>query len=177
MTESNCAFFFNKKYAWVWLLIRLYLGYEWLSAGIGKITSNLWVGSGAGTAITGFLNGALTKTAGEHPDVSVWYAWFINHVALPHSVLFSYLVAFGEVAVGLALIFGLYTGVAAAFGAFMNTNYLWAGVASINTTMLLLEIGVVLAYKIAGWYGLDRLVLPKFGQPWQWFKDKRKYEK
>ncbi|GGM19409.1 hypothetical protein [Deinococcus aerophilus] len=55
----------------LWTLLRLYVGYEWLLAGWGKVTNpaGVWVGEQAGTAVSGFLTGALTKTGGAHPDV------------------------------------------------------------------------------------------------------------
>ena len=60
--------------------MRLYLGYEWISAGVSKIGSPAWTGDDAGAALTGFVNGALQKTAGEHPDVQGWYAWALRNV-------------------------------------------------------------------------------------------------
>ncbi|MDO8493478.1 MAG: DoxX family membrane protein [bacterium] len=153
MTNS---LFTDTRFSPLWLLARIYIGYDWLMAGWGKFTNPAWIGSDAGTAITGFLNGALQKTAGAHPDVSAWYAAFIQNIALPHPVIFSYLVTYGEMAVGLGLIFGLYTGLAAFFGAFMNFNYLFAGTISTNPIMILLQIPLILAWKTAGWLGLDR---------------------
>jgi len=156
------AFFFeNTSLAPLWLLVRLYVGYLWLMAGWDKITSDVWVGSQAGVAVKGFLTGALTKTGGAHPDVSSWYAYFIEHFALNHTVALSYMVAYGEVAVGIALIIGLFVGVSAFFGMFMNINYLFAGTVSINATLIVLEFLLILAWKIAGHLGIDRVVLPK----------------
>ncbi len=153
----------NIRLAPVWLLIRLYVGYEWFLAGWDKVNSPAWVGSLAGSAVQGFLQGALNKMAGTHPDVSLWYGGFISNVALPHAALFSYLVAFGETAVGVALILGIFTGVAAFFGAFMNFNYLFAGTVSTNPLLLLLQLFLISAWRTAGWLGLDRYVLPMFG--------------
>lgn len=153
--------------AWLWLLFRLYVGWEWLVAGYEKTTSPVWVGPKAGVALAGFLMGALQKTGGEHPDVSGWYGWFLQHVALPNASLFSHMVAYGEILVGVALILGIFTGVAAFFGAFMNMNYLFAGTVSINPLLFLLELFLVLAWRVAGWYGIDRWILPLVGTPWK----------
>ena len=161
------ALFGEVRWAWLWLLLRLYLGWEWLSAGWGKLTSPVWTGSQAGTAITGFVKGALSKTGGDHPDVQPWYAWFLNHVVLPYPVFWSYLITAGEVLVGIALILGLFTGIAAFFGSFMNMNYLLAGTVSSNPILFAIATFLVLAWKTAGWWGLDRWVLPKLGTPWQ----------
>lgn len=159
--------FADTRMAWLWLIIRFYVGYEWLLAGWGKVTSPAWTGPQAGSALTGFLNGALAKAAGAHPDVQGWYATFINGFALPHAALFARLVAYGELLVGLGLILGFLTGIAAFFGAFMNMNYLLAGTVSINPVLFLLELFLLLAWRVAGWYGFDRYLLPHLGTPWQ----------
>jgi len=161
------ALFGNVRWAWIWLLLRLYLGFEWLKAGVGKLQNPAWTGSQAGVALSGFLNGALEKTSGQHPDVQGWYAWFIKHVVLTHSVTWSYLISWGETLVGVALILGIFTGIAAFFGSFMNLSYLLAGTVSINPVLFVIAIWLVLAWKIAGWWGLDRWVLPALGTPWR----------
>lgn len=159
--------FSDSRFAWVWLLLRLYVGYQWLMAGWEKVTSSAWVGPKAGSAIQGFLNGALKQAGGPHPAVSGWYAYFINNIALMHPVFFSYLIVYGELAVGIGLILGAFTGIAAFFGIFMNFNYLFAGTVSINPLLLLIQLFLVLAWRNAGWLGLDRWFLPRLGVPWQ----------
>lgn len=162
--------FQNNRTAIFWLIVRLYIGWQWLEAGYQKImgpSSAKWVGDQAGVAVKGFLTGALTKTSGAHPDVQDWYAAFINNFAIHHTTAFSYMVAYGELFVGVGLILGLFTGLAAFFGAFMNMNFLFAGTVSMNPTLLILEIPLILAWRVAGLIGLDRYVLPKL------FKKKR----
>lgn len=158
--------FADTRFAWFWLIVRLYVGWEWISAGWEKLTGTGWVGSSAGAAVKGFLQGAIAKAGGPHPDVSVWYEFFIRHIALPNAVLFSYLVTWGEIIVGAALIIGLFTGIAAFFGSFMNMNYLFAGTVSINPLLFVLELFLILAWRTAGWIGEDRWVLPALGTPW-----------
>lgn len=150
--------FADTRLAWVWLLLRLYIGYEWVAAGWGKIGTPAWTGDNAGAAIKGFLMGALEKTAGAHPDVSGWYAALIQNVFLPNAEILSYLIAYGEVVVGVALILGLFTGAAAFFGGFMNLNYLFAGTVSVNPLMLVIQVLLLFAWRTAGWLGLDRWV-------------------
>ena len=159
--------FADTHFSGVWLLLRIYVGWEWLMAGWGKVMSPAWTGLSAGNSISGFLNGALQKVNGAHPDVSGWYAFFIQNIVIPHPVFFSYLVAYGELAVGLGLILGAFTGIAAFFGALMNFNYLFAGTISTNPFLLLIELLLVLAWRNAGWLGLDRYLLPRLGVPWQ----------
>ncbi|MFK7603611.1 DoxX family membrane protein [Deinococcus sp. SM5_A1] len=112
--------------------------------------AGVWVGEKAGAAVSGFLTGALAKTGGDHPDVSGWYAWFLQHVALPNAAAFSYLVAYGEVLVGVALIVGLFTGIAAFFGGVMNASYLVAGTISTNPLLFILATCLALDSSLHG---------------------------
>ncbi|MFD1203723.1 MULTISPECIES: DoxX family membrane protein [Sporosarcina] len=157
--------FSDSRSALIWLIIRVYVGFAWLKAGWGKVTSDAWTGENAGAALQGFIGGALAKSA-EGGDVSGWYATFLENVVLPNAKVFGFMVAYGEVLVGLGLIFGLLTGIAAFFGAFMNVSFLFAGTLSTNPLLFILATWLVLAWKVAGWYGLDRWALPKLGTPW-----------
>jgi thiosulfate dehydrogenase [quinone] large subunit len=157
--------FADRRMAPVWLLLRIWLGYEWLHAAWGKWAEGGRVGKGGGGAVKGFAQGAMAQTAGEHPQVTGWYASFLEHVVVPNAALFSYLVIFGETLVGLALILGAFTGIAAFFGVFMNASFLFAGTAGANPLMAIVGIGLVLAWRVAGWWGLDRWLLPAIGVP------------
>jgi len=154
------------RWAWVWLVLRVYVGWQWIEAGWGKLHSPVWTGAQAGSALTGFINGALAKSSGTHPDVQAWYAWFLQHAVLPNAVAWSYLVSWGETLVGIVLTLGLFTGIAAFLGSFMNVNYLLAGTVSTNPILFAIATWLVLAWKTAGWWGLDRWVLPALGTPW-----------
>ncbi|GHO96042.1 hypothetical protein KSF_060900 [Reticulibacter mediterranei] len=170
-------FFADTRMAWLWLIVRLYVGYEWLSAGFEKLTGyslfgeaqkgGAWVFSGHdGAAMAGFATNALKLSTGAHPSVQGWYAWFLQNLVLPNATVFSYAVTFGEVLVGLGLIVGCLTGIAAFFGVFMNLNFMLAGAVSINPVIGALAIFLVLAWRIGGYWGLDRYVLPILGTPW-----------
>lgn len=156
--------FADTRSAWLWAIVRLYLGWQWISVGWIKVLNPQWAGSHAGSALTGFLKNALTKTEGAHPDVQWWYAWFLDHVVLPHASEWSNLVAYGELLVGVGLLLGFLTGVSAFFGMFMNLNYLLAGTVSVNPIWLMLSIGLMLAWRVSGYIGLDRYVLPIVSQ-------------
>lgn len=161
------ALFGDVRWSWIWLILRLYVGWEWLQAGWDKLNNPAWIGSKSGTALGGFVSNALTETGGAHPEVESWYGWFLQHIVQPYPVIWSYVVTFGEVLVGIALIIGLLTGIAAFFGSFMNMNYLLAGAVSVNPILLIFATFLVLAWKTAGWWGLDRWVLPALGTPWR----------
>ncbi|GHO68223.1 hypothetical protein KSC_071150 [Ktedonobacter sp. SOSP1-52] len=174
--------FADTRIAWLWIIVRLYVGYEWLTAGLEKLTGRsftldasfgqavkggAWVFSGHdGAGLKGFIAGALAQAGGPHPAVQGWYAAFLQHFVLPNAAIFSYIVTFGEVCIGLGLIFGVLTGIAAFFGVFMNLNFLLAGAVSINPVIGTLALFLVLAWRIAGYYGVDRYLLPLLGTPW-----------
>ena len=154
-------FFTNPKSAPVWLIIRLYVGYEWLIAGWDKVMNPAWFGGEAGASIQGFVAGALSKTGGAHPDVQMWYASFLSNAVLPYPAAWANAIAVGEVLVGVGLIVGCVTGIAAFFGLFMNLNFMLAGTVSINPVLFTLSIFLILAWRVAGHFGLDRYLLPR----------------
>jgi thiosulfate dehydrogenase [quinone] large subunit len=71
----------------------------------------------------------------------------------------------GELLVGAALILGVFVGFSALTGAFMNWNFMMAGATSLNPLMLAITILIIMAWKTAGWWGLDRWLLPALGTP------------
>lgn len=172
--------FADTRMAWFWLIVRLYAGYEWLTAGFEKMTGTSinittfgqkvggsWIsGKTAGLAMKGFVGGALKQSTGAHANVQGWYATFLQNAVLPHTLLWSYAITFGEILVGLGLIFGILTGIASFFGLAMNFNYLLAGSVSTNPMLGFIAIMLVLAWRIAGYYGGDRYLLPLLGTPW-----------
>ncbi len=81
--------FADTRIAWLWLLVRGYVGWQWLEAGLAKFNVDVWIGAKKGVAIEGFMKGALERTLGAHPGVSSWCASFLNSFALHHPVFFS----------------------------------------------------------------------------------------
>ncbi|PIR82941.1 DoxX family protein [Candidatus Kaiserbacteria bacterium CG10_big_fil_rev_8_21_14_0_10_56_12] len=168
VSSFTYSLFISKKTAPFWFLVRLYVGYEWLVAGYEKVVSPAWFGSSAGAALTGFARGAIAKStcptdlAGAvcHLDVQTWYASFLQSTVLPHVMVWSNLVTVGEILVGLGLIVGLCTEAAAFFGVFMNLNFLLAGTVSTNPMLLVLGLGILLARRPAGYWGLDHYAMP-----------------
>ncbi|MGH7608885.1 MAG: DoxX family protein [Candidatus Dormibacteria bacterium] len=151
----------------LWLAVRVYVGWQWISAGIEKVQGPGWVGNGAGTGLAGFVRGSLGQAAGAHPDVQGWYGTVLKDLVLPHAAVWSYIVTIGELACGVGLILGVFTGIAAFSGAFMNMNYMLAGTVSINPVLLVLELLLILAWRVAGYIGGDFALLPALGTPWQ----------
>ena len=171
--EPAIAKFFlaSEGSAAMWFVVRMNVGAEWLLAGWEKAQSPAWGTSGK--ALTGFVTGALAKANGPFPAVQGWYAWFLQHIVLNSAGFFSFLVTWGEVAVGLGLLLGLLTGIAAGFGVLMNLNYLLAGTVSVNPVLGMFGLFLVFSWRVCGWIGGDRWLLPAIGLPWKpgtWFR-------
>jgi thiosulfate dehydrogenase (quinone) large subunit len=160
--------FSTTRFAWLFGLIRLYLGYTWIDAGWHKVTDPKWVETGE--ALKGFWARAAAIPETGRPPISFdWYRDFINFMlANEWYTWFAKLIAYGEVLIGVALILGAFVGVAAFFGAFLNWNFIMAGTASTNALLFVIAIVLMMSWKVAGWYGLDRFLLPLVGTPWTW---------
>lgn len=161
----------------VWLLIRIYVGWAWLEAGWHKVET---VGPGNyivdGSGILAFWTRiAAIPAAPAKPAITYdWYRGFIQFLIDNHAeAVMGKVIAFGETAVGVGLILGAFVGIAAVGGAFMNLNFMLAGSSSTNPVMLLLGFLLVLAWKTAGYIGLDRFLLPLLGTPWRTNKDEK----
>ena len=72
----------------------------------------------------------------------------------------------GELLIGIALILGAFTGIAAFMGGFMNWNFMMAGSASVNPVFFVIAVGLILAWKVSGYIGVDYFLLPWLGTPW-----------
>lgn len=152
---------------WVWLVVRLYVGYMWLTSSLRKLADPAWVQTGV--ALKAFWERAIViPDKGRLPISFDWYRDFINYLLTAESYTwFAKLVTYGELLIGIALVIGAFVGIAAFFGAFMNWNFLMAGTASINPVLFVLAILLILGWKIAGYVGLDYYLLPILGTPWQ----------
>lgn len=134
---------------------RLYVGYAFLRAGIGKVQAGEpWV-----TNMAQWLERGLASSPG-------FYQAFLKGTVLPHKEVFAALVAWGELLVGAALLIGLFTRFAALAALAMNANYLlaqgapWLG-ANVNAAFLFLDL-VVLLGAAGRAFGLDYFLAKKW---------------
>jgi len=157
--------FSDTRMAWVWLIVRLYMAYTWLTSGYGKLSNPAWVNTG--DALKGYWLGAL-KVDPKPVITFDWYRAFIQFLVDTQSwTWFSKLVVAGELLVGIALLLGAFTGIAAFFGGLMNWSFMMAGTTSVNPVFFLLSVLLIVAWKTAGYWGLDRILLPVLGTPWR----------
>ncbi|MDQ0256518.1 thiosulfate dehydrogenase [quinone] large subunit [Evansella vedderi] len=140
----------NKIAAGLLTVLRLYLGWTWMTLGWGKVTG--------GFSAEGYLNGVVANEAvmEQYPT----YHAFIESFALPNAGVFSFMVAWGELLVGIGLLLGVLTTAAAFFGIMMNFAFMFAGTISSNPWMVLLTIFILAAGYNAGRIGGDRWVIP-----------------
>lgn len=158
--------FHDTRSAPLWLAIRLYVGAAWLEAGWGKITGTGWLDGGS--SLKGFWTSAVAvNDQGTGKITYEWYRAFLQYM-LDHGwyTWMGKVIPFGELLVGLGIILGGLVGIAAFFGALMNLCFMLAGSASTNPVLFTLAILLMLAWQVAGFWGLDRFILPLLGAPW-----------
>jgi thiosulfate dehydrogenase [quinone] large subunit len=158
--------FSNTRAGLFWLPIRIFVGFEWLLAGWEKLSGTGW--TDGGSALLGYWKGAVAIPQTGRPSITFeWYRSFLQILIDNHAQgWFGWLIALGETAVGLGILLGAIVGIAAFFGATMNMSYMLAGSASTNPILFALTVGLMLAWRVAGYYGIDRYLLPILGVPW-----------
>jgi thiosulfate dehydrogenase (quinone) large subunit len=159
----------NPKSATFWTMVRFYVGFEWFAAGYQKVIGKEgdWMTNGA--ALKGFWTAVpALNHKGSNPALAYdWWYNFLDYMT-KHEwyTWFGKVIALGESAVGIALILGALVGIAAFFGGAMNFSYMLTGVAGVNPLMFVLTLGLIVGWKVAGYYGADRYLLSMLGTPW-----------
>jgi len=147
----------------LWLVARLWLGYGWLNAGYQKLWGSekaaFWNGGGAG--VKGFATaGVAGSKAGKGGASYGWFAGFLHGFVIPNASWIAKAVTLSELVIGALLILGLFTGAAAVAGLTLNLVYMFSGSAGVNPAYAIVAVLLVLAWRNAGFLGLDRFVLP-----------------
>lgn len=170
------ALFSKTSFSWLWLIIRIYVGIQWLAASVAKLSSPAWMQSGEALK-TFWASSVVIPPAPASPVI--YYDWFRNIIQylLDHQsyVWFAKFISIGEFMVGLTLILGFMVGVTAFFGGVMHLGLLLEGSFGAAPILIVLEMLLIIAWKTAGYYGLDRYFFNFIGAPWKpgrWFQKK-----
>jgi len=105
-------------------------------------------------------------------DPLAFHRDFILQTVTPHSQFFAYLIAYGEIAIGLSLIFGLLVRLSSAFGMFHNLNIMFAlaipnGGAQVGLNRIFIVLQLMFILAAAGRaFGLDGILAKRFGRSW-----------
>ncbi|NQZ06824.1 MAG: DoxX family membrane protein [Algicola sp.] len=137
-------------------LVRINIGVMFLIAAYAKLIA----GDGWPGRMVGFLNFQAEKSFGFYRD-------FITSVVVPNKEAFGYMVAYGELFVGLSLLLGLTTRWGAMVGVFLVSNFIMAkGVffwtPSSNDAMYILALLALLFVNNKDMLGLDNLAVKKW---------------
>jgi thiosulfate dehydrogenase [quinone] large subunit len=160
--------FSDTRAAALWLPVRIFFGWSFLDASLHKLGDPKWMDTGV--ALKGYWAGAVAiPAAPARPAITYdWWRQFLQWMLDNEAYTwFAKVIAVGEFLVGIGVIVGGLVGIAALFGATMNVAFLLSGSASTNPVLLLSAIFLVMAWKVAGWVGADRFLLPLLGTPWQ----------
>jgi thiosulfate dehydrogenase [quinone] large subunit len=148
---SNSAALNPRVLTWTLALLRVFVGIRFLLVGAQKWD---WIGTHRlGTTLMAWVRAERATAFG-------WHVHFLTHTVLPHETLFTYLVVSGEIGVGLLLVLGLLTRLAALLALVMNANYLlatWAlgtSYQGLNESFLVMEL-VFLIVGAGRAHGLD----------------------
>lgn len=149
-----------------WLPFRIFVGWSFLTSGYGKLNNPAWFNTGE-SLLKSWTNAVTPNAAGATPAPYPWFVSFLKFMIDTNSVVwFKYIIIFGEIAVGLGLVLGFLTGIAAFNGSIMNLMFMFMGSVSSNPLFFAIEAALVLSWKVNGHIGFDRWLLPRLGTPW-----------
>ncbi len=152
--------FHQKSWLGYLAIVRIFVGTQFVQAAWPKVFGGHFL-SGQGRGLGEQL------LAGAAKDPLLWHRAFIIDFVAPNAHFFSYLVAFGELAIGISLITGCLMRVSSSFGALHNANiYLaiaYANGAQANFNRLLIVLHIVFVCASAGRVlGIDGLLAKRF---------------
>lgn len=164
-----------------WLVpIRLFLGYSWLVEGYNKILD--------GWLTTAMLAGKAAADAGSSASVSEtgetvfrivsdhtpgWYAWIADNLVIPNALLFQVLIVLAEVGIGLALISGTFTFIAALAALALNVNFILStGLYDYNWWYI--PAALCLLGGAGRAFGIDYYLMPYLMRQWRYFSRNRR---
>ena len=140
------AFFESIKYTghiYPIALLRIYLGYYFLSLGIERIDSEFLVQPRLAAQIMNYLPGR---------ELPSWYAESIQTLVVPNWQIFAYILVYTQIAIGVSLLLGFLVRPICLLGIFVSLNALLVGSPSAT---LLNQVFLVLFITLL-WIGAGR---------------------
>src|SRR6202167_4545514 len=142
----------SKVMSVAWTAMRVWLGAMWIEARAAK----LW-----GKETPAFLhnNGAgVAGFAGHGTAAYSWWGTFMHSFVVPNSGWIGIFVALAEFAIGVALVAGLFTRVAALGSLALLFTYVMSGTASVCAFYALFAIVILATWRTSSWIGLDGVI-------------------
>ena len=141
----------SKLAALAWTAMRVWLGVMWIQAG----SSKLW-----GAESAAFLHGGagVAGFAGHGTPAYSWWGSFLHGFVVPNAGWIGILVAVAEFAIGIALVSGLFTRIAALGSLALLFTYVMSGTASVCAFYALFAIVILVMWRTSSWIGVDGLI-------------------
>jgi thiosulfate dehydrogenase [quinone] large subunit len=143
----------TSKYAAVaFLAVRVWIGVMWAQAGWAKLfgAENAYFLHNNGAGVAGF--------AAHGVPAYSWWGSFLHSFVVPNAGTIGVIVAFGELAIGLGLIVGCFTRVAAGASLLLLFTYVMSGTASVCAFYALCALIVLATWRVSSYIGVDGLI-------------------
>ena len=142
----------SKVLAVGWLAMRVWLGCMWIQAGWAKLVGaeNPYFLHHNGAGVAGF--------AAHGVPAYSWWGTFLHSFVVPNAGWIGILVAVAEFTIGVALVAGLFTRIAALGSLVLLFTYVMSGTASVCAWYALFAIVVLVMWRTSSWIGIDGLI-------------------
>jgi thiosulfate dehydrogenase [quinone] large subunit len=141
----------SKLAALVWTAMRVWLGVMWIQAGAAK----LW---GAEAAAFLHSSAGVAGFAAHGTPAYSWWGSFLHGFVVPNAGWIGILVAVAEFTIGVALVAGLFTRVAALGSLALLFTYVMSGTASVCAFYAAIAIVILIMWRTSSWIGADGLI-------------------
>jgi thiosulfate dehydrogenase [quinone] large subunit len=142
----------SKVMAVVWLAMRVWLGIMWIQAGWAKLfgAENPFFLHNNGAGVAGF--------AAHGVPAYTWWGSFLHSFVVPNAGWIGVLIAVAEFTIGVALVAGLFTRIAALGSLALLFTYVMSGTASVCAWYALFAIVILTMWRTSSWIGIDGLI-------------------
>jgi uncharacterized membrane protein YphA (DoxX/SURF4 family) len=162
--QTICWPFTHRYTALAWLALRIYLGWIWLQFSIDKFQSGWLTSDPIGLLFSSIARGSLPIPLPFYRDVAA------TLLSMGASPLISHTMPFLELAVALAFFSGVLVVPAAVGAILLNVNIILSGIGILefDGRIILLEVLLILAWRVVSLIGIQRLVARYHSRKWRW---------